>query len=80
MKPIQLNVFHHSDETSTFKDVGMDYKLSDCEVRPIIFYNINAISPYIIDESEHCAIHTNNSEYICVLSFSEVAKLIENNL
>ena len=73
---LELPIFHHSDNTISLKDMGIDYSLSDCEVKPITFYNINAISVYIDGENEYCSIHCNNLEYICPQTHREVKSLI----
>jgi len=75
---IELPILHHSDTTNTFKNIGVDYNLSFCEVRNMIFYHINAISPYIDEETgiEYTNIHTNGIEYICTDKIDDLFKKI----
>lgn len=80
MKQIDLEIFFHNDTTSTFKDIGIQYDLSDCEKRVMTFYNINAISPYIDGGNEYCSIHSNGSEFICNATYSVVRNLLIETL
>lgn len=80
MKGIALPIFHHTDQSATLKDCGVDYTIADnCEIRNIIFYNINAISEYFENENKYTSIHTNNSEYLCPMNIERVRKIIEDN-
>ena len=72
MKEIELPIFHYTEKTDTLKKLGLDYKLSDCEIRYMTFYNINAVSPYLDEDKEYCSIHSNGSEFICSLSYLKV--------
>ena len=77
MTPIKLPVFHHTDNSTTLKDCGIEYTLeNNCEVREIIFYQINAISEYIEGDNNYTSIHSNGTEYICTMSLNEVLKSI----
>lgn len=73
---IELPILHHNDSTSLLKDIGVEYSLEQCEVRDMIFYHINAISPYYDNDKEYTNIHTNGSEYICPLKIEQVRKVI----
>jgi len=78
MKGITLPIFHHTDQSATFKDCGIDYTFEDnCEIREIIFYQINAISEYLDDGKKYTSIHCNNSEYICTMLIDDVKQLID---
>lgn len=78
MTPIKLDIYHHTDSTSTLKDIGVDYKIEDCEIRPVIFYHINAISPFFDGGKEYCSVHSNGSEYIANAKFEDVQMLLAN--
>ena len=73
-KGIALPILHHSDSTNSFKDLGIEYPLSECEIREVIFYHINAISPYYdtIEDNEYTNIHSNNTEFLCTLPIDNV--------
>lgn len=76
MKPIKLDVYHHTEETSTAKNVGMDYSMDDCELYTIIFYNIDAISPYYEKDKEFACIHCGGDEFISPYNMSELEEII----
>jgi hypothetical protein len=56
--------------------LGIDYDIADCDVREMIFFNINAISAYTDDRynlpSPFSEIHANGSEYICAMSIDKL--------
>lgn len=79
-KPITLPILHHTDETTSLKALGIDYKLEETEVKTMNFYNINAIAAYVEDEKEYTSIFTNGTEWLCTLPHNEVVKIIENAL
>lgn len=76
---VMLPIFHHSDNTKGLSDMGMDYYYSQCDVKPIIFYHIDAISEKIDNGEHYTLIHVNNSEYTCSLPMSEVEKILDGN-
>jgi len=78
MKGITLPIFHHTDQSATLKDCGIDYTFEDnCEIRDVTFYQINAISEYFEDDRSCTSIHSNGSEYISSLNIKEVEKIIQ---
>ena len=76
MKPLELEIFFHSEETATLRKLEVDYDLSDCETRKMTFYKINAVSPYLDGDNEFCSIHSNGSEFIANASYNVVRNLI----
>jgi len=49
---LEIDIFFHTDTTSTLKDLDINYPLSDCETRKVTFYSIDAIGVFIDDDSE----------------------------
>lgn len=72
MLKLTLPILFHTDNTSTLKNVGIDYELEDCETREITFLHINAIAPYKEKGKEYTSIFTNGTEFICVMKVDEV--------
>jgi hypothetical protein len=73
---IELPIFHHSSSTQTLKEVGLDFKLEDCEIKLTTFFNINALAEYIGDnEEQYTSIFCNGSEFICSLSYNEIKSI-----
>ena len=62
----------HTSETDTQRKCGIDIDMADCEIRDLVFFNINVISSYTDDKYKHPSpfseVHANGSEYICALS------------
>ena len=78
--PVTLPIFMHTSETDTQRKCGIDIDMADCEIRDLVFFNINVISSYTDDKYRHPSpfseVHANGSEYICALSIDKLkAKL-----
>jgi len=69
---ITIDIFHHSTNTTQLDSVGIDYKLTDCDLRPVTFYNIEAISSHIEDGTNYGSIHCNGREFIASISYPEL--------
>lgn len=80
MRPIELPIFHHTDESHTLKDCGIDYSIQDCEIRQITFYHISAISPYKEGDKEYGCVHSNGQEFICKWDYETTKRLIHENI
>lgn len=78
--PIDLFIFHHTDETDTMQRVGVDYPMDNAELRKITFYTINAVSQFFDDGNEYASIHTNGSQYICPMTKDKLNELIKKHL
>ena len=74
--PVTLPIFMHTSETDTQRKCGIDIDMADCEIRDLVFFNINVISSYTDDKYRHPSpfseVHANGSEYICALSIGEL--------
>lgn len=77
MNSIELPIFHHTDETKNFDNIGLEFNLADnAEIREMTFFIINAIAPYLEGEKKYSSIHSNGQEYICSLKYESVKDLI----
>ena len=77
MKGLEIDCFYHSETTASLKDLDIQYSLADCDVRPIMFYDIDAISSYSDGEGEYSCIHSNGCEFTTILSYNELKKAID---
>lgn len=77
MKGLEIDCFYHSETTASLKDLDIEYSLSDCDVRPIMFYDIDAISSYSDGIGDYSCVHTNGCEFTTILSYNELKKIIE---
>ena len=78
-----LPIYFHTNDTSSLKELGIEYKLSDCQIREIDFFNIGAISDYIDDSIEESltSIFSNGFEFICVLDRKQtLQKILESKI
>mgnify|MGYP000278841444 FL=1 len=74
--PVTLPIFIHTDETASLKSLGIAIDIAECEVREMVFFNINAISAYTDDRydlpSPFSEVHANGSDYICAMSIDKL--------
>ena len=74
--PVTLPIFMHTAESASLNSLGIDIDIAECEVREMVFFNINSISAYTDDmyslPSPFSEVHANGSEYICALSIGEL--------
>jgi len=76
---IKLPILFLTDDTCHLESLGLDFNLSDCDVRETTFYKINAISPYFEDGVNYTTIHSNGDGFICPLDIQEVERIILKN-
>ena len=74
--PVTLPIFIHTDETASLNSLGIAVDIVECEVREMVFFNINAISAYTDDRydlpSPFSEVHANGSDYICAMSIDKL--------
>lgn len=73
---IELPILFHTDQTTTLKDVGIEYDLFECEVRKMTFININAVSKYLDRDKWYSQIHCNGDSFICAHTYEKVIELL----
>lgn len=80
MKPLEIEVVWHTDETRKLSEAGMDFDIDDCTWKTMTFYHISLIQPYDFDDkhTNMCKIHTNNDYWIVPYSYEQVKQMIEN--
>ena len=70
MEPIELPVLFVPEEEVAMFDLGLDS-------RPLLFFNINGITPYIDPKGNpYTEILCNGDGYVCPLPYEEVKKRI----
>lgn len=75
---ITLPIYFHTEDTEKFDKVDIDYSITDCEIRPVHFFSIVAVSEFR-EEGKTVAvrIHTNGDSFLCSLSVDEVVKAVK---
>lgn len=76
MKPIEIPIYIHTEETSNLDNLGIDYEIdSNCGVANGIFYSISCIYPR---KEGGTYILTNGSEFITPYSYEFLKEKIES--
>lgn len=80
-KQISLPIFWHTDETANLSEIGVDFKMNDCRIKEITFYNIDCICSCDGDGDNEKEIYTkvfsSGQNFICSKHIDEVRKLID---
>ena len=77
MKPIEIDVLWHTDQTKALEASDVDYDLTDLDTRKVYFLHIDHIIPYDWgNDIWFCRIHSGGEKFICPQSYEEVKKLI----
>jgi len=76
MRPIELPcLFVPEDQVALF-DMDLPY---ESEPRPITFYNINGITPYVDPKgNNYTEILCNGTEYICTYDYQTVKEMLRH--
>jgi hypothetical protein len=77
---IILPVLYHTDETEKFKELEMEYKLSQLEEENMHFYNIDGLTSYEEEGIEYTVLHLSGDLYYIKMPIEEVEELIDNAL
>jgi len=77
---IKLPICFYNDETSQLSDAGIEYDLSDGDVRDVIFYSISVIAPYLYMGKNWTTVYAGGETFICQLPMREVDKLINRQI
>lgn len=81
MKPIELDVYFHTDETQGKRELNLPYNYNECEVRRALFFNIAAITTEISDDgAENCIIHTGGDNFSVPYEYKELKKILQTHL
>jgi hypothetical protein len=76
---IILPVYFQTEETESLKDLGLpEPDVSDYDVRDGVFYNIDAIVPYVdAQDVVRTEVFAGSHNFICPMSPKEVEALID---
>jgi hypothetical protein len=75
---IKIPVFAHTDETFGFIEIGMEYPMTDCDIRHRYFINIDSVGEYIdkVGRVTYGTVCSGGSEFITTLSLPDLLGLI----
>jgi hypothetical protein len=77
MFPVTLPVFHHTDETAQMKELDLDYRIGDCEIKNGTFYIINAVFPFTDpDGNEYAEVVSGENIYIVNMTADQTNQTI----
>lgn len=81
MKPIELDVYFHTENTQSKKELGLSYNYNECEVRRAIFFNIDAMTTEISDNGvENCIIHSGGDSFSVPYGYKELKEIFQIHL
>ena len=78
---LTVDIIFHNRNTRYKRDNDIPYLLSECDVKEMTFFNIDAISPYVDDDDlEYTSIFIGKHEFQCILPIDELKPLIDAQL
>lgn len=73
---LKLPILFNTDSTQNLQDADIDFDLRECEVKTMIFYQINCIAPYFENGIEYCQVYSNGMSFYTTLKINEVESLM----
>jgi hypothetical protein len=79
---LTLPIFYHTKETQSKHDMGIDYPITDCDLRDKTFYRIDSINQYFEDfiPTDYTEIEVGGQFYICSTPYEVVKREIKSHL
>lgn len=80
---LELQIYHHNESTNLQSELDIDYKISDCTLKPITFYNIDTLNIYVDSDDEktkYGCITVGGNDYISPLQYLELKMIIDKHL
>lgn len=80
LKGIALPVFYNSDDCELLDELELDYPLIRCDIKEVIFYNIDNIKPYLDEndnDHEYCSITSGNHRFISPLDLTKIRNMLD---
>mgnify|MGYP003404615833 CR=1 FL=1 len=78
MKPIELNILFHTEDTAKASELNIDTPLANYIVKKMTFYSICAISPCTEDAGKYSFIYSGADEFICTDSYEVLKGKLKN--
>jgi len=75
---LKLPIYFNTDETTTLKETGIDYDIEENDIRPVIFYHIDAIAPYLEGGKKYTQISLGGDVWICNKPIEKVEEMIDH--
>lgn len=78
MEGIELDIIYESEKTAAKLNAGIVYPLTECEIRVVTFYKIDAISTYLdeVDQNQYSTIYVGGEKWICALPYPELKNIL----
>lgn len=77
-KKIRLPIFFMNDSTQAKESAGIDYDVSENDIREVIFYDITAIAEYSAD-TNYSNIYAGGTSFVCAWPVSKVERILESD-
>lgn len=75
---LKIPVFAHTEETIGFIEMGVDYPMTDCDIKHRYFINIDSVGEYFdkMDRVTYGTVCSGGSEFITTLSLEDLLNKI----
>jgi hypothetical protein len=73
MKGIELPIYFHNDLTDQLEDLDLEFHITQCELKKMFFYRVDAVSPRVeSDGYEYSIIHLGKENFSCALTYEDL--------
>lgn len=76
MNYLELKILFYNDETAQLEDLGIKFDINSHDVKKMSFFNIEAVSPYVVEDRNYSIIHSNADEFVCIDNYEKVLEKI----
>lgn len=79
MEGIELDIIYDTPKTLEKEKCDIKYPLTECDIRSVTFYNIDAIGIYTddVDQSEYSKIYVGGENWVCALPYNELKQVLK---
>ena len=75
---VEIEVYYHTDQTRNLEKMGMDFSITDCEIRVMTFCNIVGFAPAVEEDGfTYGRIFTATGDFSTPLKYEELKKLFK---
>ena len=75
---VEIEVYYHTDQTSSLQKMDMGFHITDCETRVMTFCSIIGFAPVVEEDGfTYCKIYTGAGEFSTPLKYEELKKLFK---
>jgi hypothetical protein len=73
---LELPIYHYGEDTLKLAELELEVDLEDLELKPITFYNIDAIGCYFENDTEYSVVFAVGKEFLCPFNYAQLKDIV----